>query len=147
MDEAAAPIHDARRRARAERDFSLWHERGTRCLETFSFLMERGHRRQAAFDLFQATEAFYGALLLVFVGDKPWRVVPKLSLAGSHDTLARARDRSGAPTTQVFPVEDVLRAHWGAISAADFFTVEIWTRTGAHPLPRVLRDGSGHQTG
>ncbi len=23
-----------------------------------------------------------------------------------------------------------LRAHWGAIAAADFFTVEIWTRTG-----------------
>ncbi len=28
------------------------------------------------------------------------------------------------------PWKTFLRAHWGAIAAADFFTVEIWTRTG-----------------
>ena len=68
----ASPSPHGRRREQAESDFALWHDRGLRCLETFAYLFENGHHRHAAYDLFQAAEAFYGALLLVFIGEKPW---------------------------------------------------------------------------
>ena len=90
-----APMGGARRRLRAERDFALWHERGRCCLETFSYLLGRGRLRQAVFDLFQAAEAFYGALLLVFVGEKPW----------THDlrVLRRTAGQCDPLFTHVFP--------------------------------------------
>ena len=63
---------DDRCAKQAERDYALWFERGQRHLE--SFVLHRGseHYRHASYELFQAAETFYGTVLLVFVGEKPW---------------------------------------------------------------------------
>ena len=68
----AADTERARCKARAESDYAMWFERGERHLESFILHRNQGHYRHASYELFQAAEAFYGALLLVFVGEKPW---------------------------------------------------------------------------
>ncbi len=62
----------AKRKARAESDYAMWFERGERHLESFDLHRDQEHHRHACYELFQAAEAFYGALLLVFIGEKPW---------------------------------------------------------------------------
>ncbi len=68
----AADAERARCKARAESEYSMWFQRGERHLESFILHREKEHHRHASYELFQAAEAFYGALLLVFVGEKPW---------------------------------------------------------------------------
>lgn len=69
---SAADTQRGKRKTQAERDYALWFERGERHLESFALHSDQSHHRHACYELFQAAEAFYGALLLVFVGEKPW---------------------------------------------------------------------------
>jgi len=55
----------------AEVDYKHWFERGTDFLINAKYALERQAYALAAFELHQATESFYGAILLVFSGYKP----------------------------------------------------------------------------
>ncbi len=54
----------------AQEDYDYWFDRGCEFLITCKFQMERNQDSLAAFQLHQATESFYTAILLVFTGDK-----------------------------------------------------------------------------
>ena len=50
----------------------------------------------------------------------------------SRTTIARILKRHGLPPMPERPTSwpTFLRAHWGAVAGADFFTTEVWTATG-----------------
>src|ERR1019366_10765119 len=54
---------------------------------------------------------------------------PRLRRGSLHDPahLARERDRAGPARGKTLSWSTFLRAHWGAIAAADFFSVEVLT--------------------
>jgi predicted nucleotidyltransferase/HEPN domain-containing protein len=56
---------------RAQEDFDQWFTSATRFFEFFEVAYQRQYWNEAAFQLHQATERFYGALQLVFTGYKP----------------------------------------------------------------------------
>ncbi len=56
--------------AKAQEDFEYWFEEATRRCEDFHFHFEKTYYRNAAFDLHQATEFFFSAILLVFTDYK-----------------------------------------------------------------------------
>jgi hypothetical protein len=53
-------------------------------------------------------------------------------LAGGRSTIARILKAQGIPPVPERPTswQTFLRAHWGAIAGADFFTTEVWTWRG-----------------
>lgn len=55
----------------AQEDFDMWFESANRFFETFEFNLGKGYWNIAAFQLHQATERYYMAILLVFTGYKP----------------------------------------------------------------------------
>jgi HEPN domain-containing protein/predicted nucleotidyltransferase len=55
----------------AQEDYNLWFYDGTEFLIDCKNALERKNYRKAAFELHQATENFYNAILLVFSGYKP----------------------------------------------------------------------------
>jgi len=55
----------------AEDDYNQWFPRGCEFLIDCKNCVERGNYNKAAFELHQATESFYNAILLVFTGYKP----------------------------------------------------------------------------
>lgn len=57
--------------AKAQRDFEHWFESANRFFETFEFNMSKAYWKEAAFQLHQATERYYGAIQLTFTGYKP----------------------------------------------------------------------------
>ncbi|WP_051313248.1 HEPN domain-containing protein [Sporocytophaga myxococcoides] len=57
-------------KARAKEEYDLWFESANDFLETFRFNFEKEKYKIAAFQLHQATERYYTALLLVFTGYK-----------------------------------------------------------------------------
>jgi len=74
-------------------------------------------------------------LVLRMAGDNPtWgytRIVGALKNVGhrvSRSTIARILKAAGVPPVPERPTswQKFLRAHWGAIAGADFFTTEVW---------------------
>ena len=59
------------RREIAEKDYKRWFKRGSGFLSTTHFTLHRDELNHSAFELHQATESFYNAILLVFSGYKP----------------------------------------------------------------------------
>lgn len=55
---------------RAKEEFERWMENGNNFFKTFELTFKEGMYKNAAFELHQATEAFYTAILLVFTGYK-----------------------------------------------------------------------------
>ena len=67
--------------------------------------------------------------------DSSSRVIGALKNVGhrvSWSTIARILKAHGIPPVPARPTswQTLLRAHWGAISGADFFTTEVWTWRG-----------------
>lgn len=56
---------------KAQRDFDHWFNSANDFLETFEFSINKNKLNNAAFQLHQATERYYGAIQLVFTGYKP----------------------------------------------------------------------------
>lgn len=56
---------------RAREDFEQWFTSATRFYEFFEMALQKAYWSEAAFQLHQATERFYGSLQLVFTGYKP----------------------------------------------------------------------------
>lgn len=56
---------------KAQSYFDAWFESANEFVELFNFSFGRGKLNEAAFLLHQATERYYGALQLVFTGNKP----------------------------------------------------------------------------
>ncbi len=83
------------RQKHAQEDFDYWFESATDFLETFGFDFGRDKLNKAAFELHQATERFYHAILLVFTGYKP----------KTHDIeeLGRQAKTLDAEFAKVFP--------------------------------------------
>ncbi|MDR0329868.1 MAG: HEPN domain-containing protein, partial [Rickettsia sp.] len=65
------------RRPIAEKDFKYWFRKGIECIIDVHNILQRNNFNKCAFELHQATESFYNAILLVFTGYK----------AKSHDIL------------------------------------------------------------
>jgi predicted nucleotidyltransferase/HEPN domain-containing protein len=57
--------------ANAQRDFDNWFVSANRFFETYDFNVSKDYLKEAAFQLHQATERYYGAIQLVFTGYKP----------------------------------------------------------------------------
>ena len=79
---------DPAERARiAKEDFEQWFESATDFYEQYKFALSRRKNKIAAFELHQATERFYAAIMLVFTGYKPkTHDIEKLDRqAGNHD--------------------------------------------------------------
>ncbi len=57
-------------KTRAKEEYDLWFESANRFLEHFQFGLDKGYLNESAFQLHQATERYYTALLLVFTGYK-----------------------------------------------------------------------------
>jgi HEPN domain-containing protein len=88
-------LNNKERQKYAQEDFQHWFESATEFLETFSFDFGRGKLNKAAFELHQATERYYHALILVFTGYKP----------KTHDLkeLGRQAKNFNPEFTKVFP--------------------------------------------
>lgn len=56
---------------KAQEDFDQWFVSANRFFETFEFNFSKEYWKEAAFQLHQATERYYGAIQLVFTGYKP----------------------------------------------------------------------------
>ena len=56
---------------KAQRNFDKWFGSANRFFETFEFSVSKEYWNEAAFQLHQSTERYYGALQLVFTGYKP----------------------------------------------------------------------------
>ena len=71
--ELSEPKHlsPAERQAKAQEEYDHWFNTATEFLETFEFDMGRGKYAKAAFELHQAVERYYAAVLLVFTDYKP----------------------------------------------------------------------------
>lgn len=57
--------------AKAQKEFNQWFTSANHFFEAFEFSFSRGFLNNAAFQLHQATERYYGAIQLVFTGYKP----------------------------------------------------------------------------
>lgn len=55
----------------AKEDYEYWFEKGVECITDAHNIFGRGNFNKSAFELHQATESFYNAILLVFSGYKP----------------------------------------------------------------------------
>ncbi|MCE6991422.1 HEPN domain-containing protein [Dyadobacter sp. CY323] len=69
-------LNPQERQKKASNAFTHWFESANLFLETFDFLFKKGENniayyRNAAFELHQATERYYAAILLVFTDYKP----------------------------------------------------------------------------
>jgi putative transposase len=67
----------------------------------------------------------------------------------ARSTVAKVLKDNGIPPAPDRPSSwrTFLRAHWGAIAGADFFTSEVWTPSRADHLLHALRDRSPKPTG
>lgn len=93
------------RREIAKEDFDYWFNRGKGFLAGCKFQLERKDFCLSAFELHQATESFYNAILLVFSGYKPkLHDIRKLgSIAGNYsEKLWRIFSQSNAEQMQCF---------------------------------------------
>ena len=61
----------AEKREIAREDYEYWFEKGVECIVDAHNIFGRGNFNKSAFELHQATESFYNAILLVFSGYKP----------------------------------------------------------------------------
>ncbi len=59
------------RKEKAKEDFDYWFKSANDFLDTYCYDAEKKSYSKAAFELHQATERFYSAILLVFIGYKP----------------------------------------------------------------------------
>lgn len=57
--------------ARAQEDFDQWFESANKFFHIYQMTISEGYLKEAAFQLHQATERYYGAIQLVFTGYKP----------------------------------------------------------------------------
>lgn len=85
----------AKRKQIAEEDFKSWFKSAKVFYDTFEYNLSKRHNKEAAFQLHQATERFYSAILLVFTGYKGKR----------HNIEKLGRQVSGYDTAflDVFP--------------------------------------------
>jgi len=81
------------RKKLAEDDFKYWFQNASEFVEYYEIAIEKTHFKKAAFYLHQATESFYGSVLLVFTRYKP----------STHD-LAKLSQRVASIETQFLPV-------------------------------------------
>src|SRR5690606_19290889 len=68
--EVPTQIDPEKVKARAKEEYDLWFESANDFFETFEFNFNKGKYIIAAFQLHQAVERYYTALLLVFTGYK-----------------------------------------------------------------------------
>lgn len=64
-------LSPSERQAKAQEEYDHWFSTATEFLETFEFDLGRGKYAKAAFELHQAVERYYAAILLVFTDYKP----------------------------------------------------------------------------
>jgi HEPN domain-containing protein/predicted nucleotidyltransferase len=64
-------ISNAQKKKNAQEDFDQWFESAKEFYAAFEFHAERQRYNEAAFQLHQAAERFYHAIILVFTGHKP----------------------------------------------------------------------------
>ena len=85
----------AKRKQIAQEDFKQWFKSAKRFYDYYAYALKKGHNKEAAFQLHQATERFYSAVLLVFTGYKGKR----------HNIEKFGRQASGYDTAflKVFP--------------------------------------------
>ncbi|MCC8483339.1 MAG: HEPN domain-containing protein [Rickettsia endosymbiont of Labidopullus appendiculatus] len=71
----------------AKEDYEYWFGRGVECIIDTRNIFKRSNFNKCAFELHQATESFYNAILLVFSGYKPkLHDIKKLgSIAGNYN--------------------------------------------------------------
>jgi uncharacterized protein len=65
------PVTAALQARKSQEDLEYWMEEGDEFLEFFRFGIKKEKYKKAAFNLHQATECYYSAILLVFTGYKP----------------------------------------------------------------------------
>jgi uncharacterized protein len=65
------PVTPALQARKSQEDLEYWIEEGDEFLEFFRFGIKKQKYKKAAFNLHQATECYYSAILLVFTGYKP----------------------------------------------------------------------------
>ena len=80
------------------------------------------------------------------------RIVGALKNVGhrvSRSMVARILKAHGIPPVPERPTswQTFLKAHWGAIAGADFFTTEVWTWRGLVTYYTGIRDRSGFTAG
>jgi uncharacterized protein len=95
----------AQRREQAERDFEHWFTSAGQFFITFEDHLSRAWFNKAAFELHQATERFFGALLLVFTAYMPkTHNLEKLAdrVAGVHPDLRAVLPRALAEDRRLF---------------------------------------------
>ena len=69
------PMTPADQGQEAQEEFEYWFEKGDDALEIHDLCLGAGKYNEAAFNLHQATERYYSALLLVFTAYKPkWKL-------------------------------------------------------------------------
>lgn len=64
-------LNPEERQAKAKEEFEHWFESANEFLDYFETGLEKGNLKTAAFQLHQATERYYAAILLVFTDYKP----------------------------------------------------------------------------
>ena len=67
----AGPLPPAQRKAQAEEDFEYWYTYAKEFIIDSKAGFDRKNYNKSAFELHQATECFYSAILLVYTGYKP----------------------------------------------------------------------------
>lgn len=84
-----------KRKQLAQEDFNMWFNSAKEFVIDFTNAFNRRSYKKAAFELHQATERFYGAVMLVFTGYKPKR--------HNIETLGRRVSGCDAEFLKVFP--------------------------------------------
>ena len=64
-------LHPNERRAQAKEEFKQWVTSAKEFMDIYAFCFQQGHLNKAAFNLHQATESLYAAILLVYTRYKP----------------------------------------------------------------------------
>ena len=65
------PMTPAAQSQKAQEDFEYWFGKGDDSLQVFELCLSKNKYSKAAFELHQATEAYYAAILLVYTDYKP----------------------------------------------------------------------------
>jgi uncharacterized protein len=88
-------ISPAKRKQIAQEDFNMWFTSAKDFFKHYEYALNDRKYKLAAFQLHQATERFYGAVMLVFTGYKPKR--------HNIETLGRRVSGCDAAFLKVFP--------------------------------------------
>jgi predicted nucleotidyltransferase/HEPN domain-containing protein len=64
-------LNPKERKGQAKTNFEFWSQRASEAYDHFAYALKKRQYLEAAFQLHQATERLYGAILLVFTGYRP----------------------------------------------------------------------------